>query len=400
MIKKIKTPSIKLGMYICAFGEGSHSLNFRRPPFLLERNSTRLRLQVSNIQFVLIDTEMGADGGEIVDDKKNIAPPSRKTIKPKFKQSISAQEELPAAKKILDQVNAIMKSVMTGVRMGKPLEVSALELLSEKIMSSVMRNNSALVSLARIKDKDDYTFMHSVSVAGLLTVLAKENGIDEEAICEVALGGLLHDIGKMITPDEILNKPGALSDEELGIMRNHVVEAEKLIENTISLSRNTLDPIFQHHERIDGSGYPYGLSGRRLSDVGKMSAIADIYDALTSIRVYKCAWEPAFTLKKMMQWTDKHLDKDHLFKFIHCLGVYPSGSFVEMESGRIGVVIDQHEKDITKPLVKFFYNKDKKYTKAEIVDLSRLKTDRILTPVSPEKYGIDMKLYASDFLSG
>lgn len=399
MIKKIKTPFVRIGMYITAFGDGSDSLNFKKPPFLLQKNSTRLRLQASNIQFILIDTDKGLDiDPEVFVEKKFELdpPPFKKNLMP-LKRKISVQEELPTAKRVMEQAYTVMKSLMTNIQQGKPLDTGALEPLTEKIMESVFRNNNALVSLTHIKNKDDYTFMHSVSVAGLLIVLAKANNLSEEVIYQIALGGLLHDIGKMRTPDKILNKPEALTKEEFAIIRNHVKDAEPLIKDHLNLSGNTLDVVFQHHEKIDGTGYPYGLLGNQISEIGKMSAIADVYNALTSSRVYKCAWEPAFALKKMLTLANKHLDKSQLFNLIYCLGVYPVGSFVEMESGRIGIVIDQHDYDITKPLVKLFYNNKREYTQVKTVDLSQEKDDRILTPINPEEYGIDLKRCIGDF---
>ena len=146
----------------------------------------------------------------------------------------------------------------------------------------------------------------------------------------------------------------------------------------------------EHHEKIDGSGYPLKLKAEQISTVGKMSAIVDIYDALTSIRVYKTAWEPSVTLKKMMQWTDNHLDKEQMVRFIRCLGIYPVGTLVEMDSGRIGIVLDQHEGNLIRPKVKFIFRKNSGYMLPKVVDLSKEQNDKIINSVAPETYGIDL----------
>ena len=396
MIKKVAIPDLKIGMYIDNLGVNWLAHDFVRPSFLISNKDILNKVQRSKLKHVFIDTDKGTK-----ETKKTPPPERKKTVKKNISTAsalkktahTSTQEEVKYARNIVNQANAIMKDMMTNIRLGKQVQIEQMDPVADKIVRSIMRNQDALISLSRIKNKDDYTFMHSVSVSGLMVALARANGMDEQTLNEVAVGGLLHDIGKMITPNKILKKPGKLTDDEFVIMRDHVKESQILLRDHKRLNSNILDVIFQHHEKVDGSGYPLKLHGDQLSTVGKMSAIVDVYDALTSIRVYKTAWEPSVTLKRMMQWTENHLDKQQMINFIHCLGIYPVGSLVEMESGLIGVVQEQHESHLTQPIVKFIYKKNHGYIYAKTVDLSKEESDRIIKSVSPETYGIDLAAF-------
>lgn len=393
MIKKIPVSTVIVGMYIDNLGVGWLSHDFVKSNFLVEDTEILHKLKSSKIQQVLIDTEKGLDvpSDSVPQQPASLQPAAAPAPVPrKVTKTVSSESETNNAKKILLQANTVMKNMMTDIRLGKQVDVEVVDPLADRIMASVERNKDTLTSLARIKTKDDYTFMHSVSVSALMIAFARANDMSEDVIREVAIGGLLHDIGKMITPNEILNKPGKLTDEEFVIMRNHVVESQELLKDRTDLSKNVTDVIFQHHEKIDGTGYPLKLTGDQQSTIGKMSAIVDVYDALTSIRVYKTAWEPCATLKKMMQWTDNHLDKEQMMRFIRCVGIYPVGTLVEMESGRIGIVMDQHEASLMLPVVKFMYKKNSGFQYPKVVDLSKEKNDKIIGAVAPEAYGIDV----------
>ncbi len=396
MIKKIAVQDLAVGMYIDNLGAKWLSHDFVRTRFLIEDKKVLHKIQNSQLKHVYVDTEKSIQP-TVTQKKSNVKPIVQKTVSNtevlKKTNPIPAQEEIKHAKNIVNQANTIMKNLMTDIRLGKQVEIEQLDPVADKIVHSILRNKDALISLTRIKNKDDYTFMHSVSVSGLMVALARANGMDEQALNEVAIGGLLHDIGKMITPNEILNKPGKLTDDEFVIMKDHVKESQELLQNHTGLTPNISDVIFQHHEKIDGSGYPLKLQGNQMSTVGKMSAIVDVYDALTSIRVYKSAWEPSVTLKKMMQWTDTHLDQQLMISFIHCLGIYPVGTLVEMESGLVGIVQEQHESQLTQPIVKFIYKKNHGYIYVKTVDLSKQENDRIIRSVAPEDYNIDLSAF-------
>ena len=372
--------------------------NFITTQFPVSNEETVRKVHQTGIKSVYIDTAKGSDLQDAATAAEVSAELDKKTLKiaddnDHIDNQVSVQEEVERARGIYKEAHNIMQDLMEDIRLGKQVEVERVEPISEQLVESVFRNKDALISLSRIKDKDHYTFMHSVSVAGLMITFSRAMGFDMNLIKEISIGGMLHDVGKMMTPDNVLNKPGKLDDGEFKIMKSHVVYSKELLEGKPGITQAALDVAAMHHERIDGSGYPLGLKGDEISQVGQMSTIVDVYDALTSVRVYKSAWEPNLALKKLMEWSDHHFNPTLVQQFIRCLGIYPIGTLVELDSGNIAIVIEQGEKDLLSPTVKIIYNNRKKgLVPVSILDLSKT-DDRIIKSASPQTYQIDMSAF-------
>jgi len=241
----------------------------------------------------------------------------------------------------------------------------------EEISDSVLRNGSALISLARLKTADDYTYMHSVAVCAMMIALARQLGLDEEQVRLAGLAGLLHDLGKALIPAEILNKPGKLTDAEFTIIKSHPVHGHKMLLAASQVHPLVLDVCLHHHEKTDGSGYPGRLKNEEISLFAKMGAVCDVYDAISSNRPYKTGWDPAESLHKMAGWAAGHFDQKVFQGFVKSLGIYPIGSLVRLSSGRIGVVMEQTGKSLTTPRVKVFYStKSNLRIAPEVIDLA------------------------------
>jgi putative nucleotidyltransferase with HDIG domain len=258
----------------------------------------------------------------------------------------------------------------------------------EEISDSVSRNTSALISLARLKTADDYTYMHSVAVCAMMIALARQLGLDEDQVKSAGMAGLLHDLGKAMMPMAVLNKPGKLTEAEFDIMKSHPLEGHKILQRAGNVDALVLDVCLHHHEKTDGSGYPDGLKDEDISLFAKMGAVCDVYDAITSNRPYKAGWDPAESLRKMAEWAQGHFDQKVFQAFVKSLGIYPIGSLVRMTSGRIGVVMEQTSKSLTTPRVKvFFSTKSNLRITPEIIDLSLPDTrDKIAGREDPEKW--------------
>ncbi len=220
--------------------------------------------------------------------------------------------------------------------------------------------------------------------------LARQLGLDEDAVSEAGLAGLLHDVGKMVMPTAVLNKPGALTDAEFAVMRSHPERGHALLLAAGSLPASALDVCLHHHEKFDGSGYPFRLAGENISLFARMGAVCDVYDAITSNRPYKKAWNPAESLARMAQWTG-HFDTQIFHAFVRSVGIYPLGSLVRLESGRLGVVIDQHPEKLTEPLVRVFFSAKAKMPIQQLdLDLSRRNAnDRIVGREDPAQWGFN-----------
>ncbi len=286
----------------------------------------------------------------------------------------SLEEELVHAATLIKKSREAVRSLFSEARMGHALDVEKCLPLVNDIAESVWRNRHAVLSLARLKTHDDYSYMHSVAVCALMVALARQLGQNETQARSAGFAGLLHDIGKASMPLEILNKPAALTEEEYAVIKTHPRRGHEVLSNTVGASEIELDVCLHHHERLDGKGYPEGVSGAGLSVAARMSAVCDVYDAITSDRPYKAAWGPAESMAQMAAWAKGGQFDNQIFQsFVKSLGIYPVGSLVRLSSGRLGVVIEQHAAALLKPVVKVFFSAvSQMHVRPETLDLARL----------------------------
>jgi putative nucleotidyltransferase with HDIG domain len=405
MLKVISTKQVRLGMFIQELKGAWIDHPFWKKAFKLEDPSDLKKLQASVIKEVVIDTSKGLDVTELneanqaplpvvveISPEINVVSSATVSITPASStpaKTISAAEEQAQAKKVITASKKAVASMFHNVRMGKAVNAEAAMQMVDDIAASVDRNLGALISLVRLKNQDEYTYMHSVAVCALMVALAKELDLSEPEIKQAGLAGLLHDIGKAGIPMEILNKPGALTDEEFRLVKLHPERGYELLQQAGITDEVTLDVCLHHHEKINGTGYPKKLNGDEISLFAKMGAVCDVYDAITSNRPYKEGWEPGISLQRMAQWTE-HFD-DRVFKaFVKSVGIYPIGSMVKLNSGRLAVVVDQSPKSLLSPIIKvFFSTKSKSRIKIELIDLSKPhEQDSIVGHENPSAWGI------------
>ncbi|MDO6407804.1 HD-GYP domain-containing protein [Pantoea phytobeneficialis] len=262
--------------------------------------------------------------------------------------------EIDQAQAIFIQGKPQVLAMFNEARLGQGLDLNYTLNLVDEIAGSLTREPTALLSMARLKNHDDYTYLHSMAVCGLMISLGKKLGLDEQQQRRVGMGGLLHDVGKAAVPLEILNKPGRLTPEEMAIMRQHpIVGAQMLME--ADADEDLLDITLHHHEKMDGSGYPHGLKGEEISLFSRMAAVCDVYDAVTSDRPYRKGWTPAEAMHNMLSWRG-HFDIKLLQTFVRSIGIYPVGSLVRLASGRVALVVQAGEQSLLKPKVHVFWS--------------------------------------------
>ena len=395
MLKKIKVEQLAVGMHLKEFCGSWMEHPFWRTGFVLTDPADIKTILASSIKEVWIDNAKGLDisVGEVavteaesdaqVEEEMQQAAQVQRVTSP-----ASTASELERAARICQQSKQAVISMFQEARMGKAVDVGGAQKMVEEITDSVARNPGALISLARLKTADDYTYMHSVAVCAMMVALSKQLGQDAEQTRLAGLAGLMHDLGKALMPMEVLNKPGKLTAAEFSIIKTQPVEGHRLLLTGQNVAEVVLDVCLHHHEKTDGSGYPKGLKDSEISVFAKMGAVCDVYDAITSNRPYKVGWDPAESLRKMAEWSNGHFDGKIFQAFVKSLGIYPIGSLVRLTSGRLGVVIDQTGKSLTMPVVKvFFSTKSNMRIMPVIIDLSQPSTnEKIVSREDPAKW--------------
>lgn len=405
MIKKISVSDLITGMYVhdlnCSWVDHPFFLN----QFKIEQTIEIEKIIQTGIIDLYIDTEKGLDFEDATPVSKvqeDLTHQLNKVILIKSKKSDTKQstvgEELIKAQYARADAQKTIKDILIEARMGRQVDIEKANQSVSKLVDSVLRNKDALLSLDLIRNSDRYTFEHSVSVSVLLIAFGKEMGFNYDAIHKLGVGGLLHDIGKTKIPDEILNKPGKLTENEFKIIQKHAEYGGCILADYNGIHDDSIMVSCQHHERVDGTGYPNKLKGEHISQYGQMAAIADVYDAIVSDRCYHRGEPPTSVLKKILEWSHQHFNKELVQKFIHTVGIYPVGTLVRLENGHIAVILEQGDNGLLHPIVKVIFNPDKKkyINKPYVVDLANPPPNlscKIIAYENSRKWRIDPHMY-------
>ncbi len=370
MIKRIASNDLRIGMFIQKLGGSWIQHPFIRSSFLLTDINDIQRIKEAGIKDVWIDIAKGHDIEHSPASSEDVPPEdlpngiasteaSAEKKTPESKSSLSStnssmESEIERARKLCKDAKPQIMSMFNDIRLGKAIDPQTTLPLVSEIDSLVERNSAAILSVARLKTHDDYTYMHSVAVCALMLSLANKMGLDKEQIRLAGIGGLMHDLGKAVMPLEILNKPGKLTDEEYAVMKEHTIVGAKILEDG-GAETEVIDIALNHHEKMNGAGYPNRLPSEKISVLARMAAICDVYDAVTSERAYKKPWEPANTIREMAKW-EGHFDKQIFNTFVKSVGIYPIGALVRLSSQRLAVVIEPGADSLLTPKVKVFFS--------------------------------------------
>ena len=400
MIKRIPIAALKVGMYISDLNNDWIPHNTQRKKGVIKREETIEKIRRMGVQYVYIDVEKGLDAQDAetaqeVDQRNEQALQNAGEQRPGIQHKVALTEEIVIAQRIHSQSQGLVGSFMNNVKMGAAIDIAPIHQLADELQNSVLRNANALSCLGRIREKDNYLLEHSVNLSVLMSLFGNYRNLPADVLHQTVVGALLHDLGKILTPDDILHKPGRLTAEEFEVMKLHARHSRDILASTEGIGEIAVITAAQHHEKLDGSGYPEGLKGEEITEYGRMVAITDVYDAITSDRVYHKGMTPSQGLKKLLEWSGDHLDPELVKQFIRCIGLYPVGSLVLLESGRLGVVVETNDQDQRLPVVRVMYHtRFRLPITVETIDLSRAgNQDRIIRAVDPEDYKLDVRKF-------
>ncbi|HBC58577.1 MAG TPA: metal-dependent phosphohydrolase [Gammaproteobacteria bacterium] len=360
----IPVEELKIGMYVCDLDRPWLETSFLTQGFRIS-SVDQIKQLKDLCEYVYIDSEYVI--GETDREKlRNISSNQKNVEKDKtnihkrnwgdspridYKNRHSIQDELPKAKYLHHWLSNSLKGAIDTLKSGGSINVKLLKEAVNPLIDSVIRNPDAAMWLARMRKADQYSYEHAVSVSIWITAFGRYLGLPKEDLRELALGGLLFDIGKARIPKCVLEQPRKLIDKEFDLVKRHVVWSVKILESTAGISPRVLEIAAHHHERHDGSGYPQHLKGTEIPLFARMAAIVDCYDAITSKRTYARSLSPHEAIRKLYEWRDKDFQAELVEEFIQAIGLYPAGSLVELNTGEVAVVIAQSRSRRLKPQV-------------------------------------------------
>jgi putative nucleotidyltransferase with HDIG domain len=382
MQQRVKRQSLKPGMYLVSHGLGT----FDQPLVLVNKPIlTRADIALlvpADVEDVIVETSVNIS---LLGQARPVGVPI----------TTGMGDELPIARRLYSDALTHVRGFVDSVRRGTDIDHRQATPLVENFIESVFRNETAAVTLFKLRGFDEYTYTHSINVSLLAILLGKHLELDKKTLLRLGLAGMYHDVGKARIPEAILNKPGKLTHSEFQIMKSHPLEGYKIMAGQEDIDPEILRAVVEHHERHDGSGYPRGLSGHEVGMFSRIISVVDVYDALTSRRVYKDAMAPAKALGMMYQWREKDFPHQSIESFIRCIGVFPVGSFVKLSGGEYGIVANVNPLKPTMPEIKIIMDSKMRPQIPRVLDLFEAaggsEAQEIIQVLNPAEFKIDLE---------
>lgn len=386
--QKVAVSDIKIGMYVTSVFNSQRQFDFKAG--MVTSDATCAMLQKAGVVEVMIDLNKSQHLKKEIEEnpESNLAP----DIYPEpAKTPYEKKESREKASRLYEEAKQLQSKLLNSLRNGEIVDIAPLEEIADELVDSIFRNNDATMLLSKIREKDSYLMEHSLNVGMLLANFGRYLHLPRDTIKQLLVGGLLHDTGKILIPDSILHKPGKLTADEFEIMKQHVLFSVDFLRDAEGITEIMHTVAANHHERLDGLGYPYGLKGEELCLFSRMSTIVDVYDALTADRCYKKGMPSTMAFRILLQGAGTQFDSTLVNRFIKCMGVYPIGTLLKLKSGKLGIVIERNEENPILPILKVIYSTTaKRHTEVRIVDLLKSPQEEIEGVVDPKDYGIDV----------
>jgi HD-GYP domain-containing protein (c-di-GMP phosphodiesterase class II) len=404
--QKISVSDVRVGMYVCRLDRPWLETRYLFQGFHINSDEDINELR-EICEYVYVDPERG----EVPKQRLQTLPlttPKDKFVAvfknvsrtDRYPVVTTVQEEIQACRESRDRAIDLVTNLLQDIKAGRHIKVDAVRSAVSGLMQSIIRNPDAFFWLTRLKNVDDYAYAHCVDACGLAVAFGRHLGFSRPELEDLATGVLLFDIGKLQLPDGLLKKPGRLTDSEFALIRRHVEFGARMVQEMEGSSKRIVSTVWYHHERHNGKGYPRGVPGHRIPVNGRIAALVDCYDAITSDRPYSSAVSAYDAVQKIYEWRGKDFQTDMVEQFIQCIGLYPTGTLVELSTGEVGLVLSQNRVRRLRPKVMLVLDSDKvAYEFNPVVDLIEDPVDddgqliEIRRPLSPGTYGI----HASDF---
>ncbi len=376
-------------------------------PFLMQgfiiQDPDEILLLKKYCEHVFIDTDKGVDTEQYIHEAQKLKSHERiercivdNTKLVEYVDTKTSTEEMPVARMAIDDASNRVVSLMESVKSGNNVDIKQVKGVVEPILESIVRNPEALMWLTQMRHKDSYTYSHSVDNCALAIAFGRHLGLPKDDLNTLATGLLVMDIGKMKIPPEVLNKTEPLTEDEFRLVRGHVGHSVDILKKSEGIGVDIINIALTHHERFDGSGYPSGLVGVQTPVYGRIAAIIDCYDAMTSKRPYGSPVSAYAALQEIYNWRNKYFQEELVEQFLQCLGVFPTGSLVEMHSGEVAIVMAQNKTRRMSPQIMLLLDKNKKaYSEYQVINLNNQPSEYDENPLTifrgldPGAYGID-----------
>jgi len=402
MDRKVNVAYLKIGMYVSDLDRPWIDTPFILEGFLIQTEDDLTALS-QYCSYVFIDTDRGIAASQYVEDAPRLKtnPYLERFLqdnkkKVNYENTRSTKEELPAAQAALEEASNQVAQIMEDVKDGRNLNIEAVRGVVEPILDSIIRNSEAYMWLSMMQKKSAYTYSHSVDNCALAIAFGRFMGLPKKDLRTLAIGLLMMDMGNVHIPEAILNKKGRLSEAEYRIVKKHVCYGVDVLKTTKGMNEDIVNIALTHHERFDGSGYPGALQGTQIPVYGRMAAIIDCYDAMTSNRPFSTAKSPYVALQNIYNWRGSAFQPELVEQFLQCIGVYPTGSLIEMTNGEVAIVLEQNLAQRMRPKIMLILDEEKAhFMEYKIVDLSEQFEDSSNAPLNIYR-GLDPGVYDID----
>lgn len=408
MERKVSTAYLKVGMYVSNLDRPWRETSFLIQGFFIMYEDEILSL-AKQCDYIFIDPVQGIEADMYLDDSPESSANKRletnkdlesflETGKKKvnYEDAETTVKELPVAKAAFEAASEIIAGIMEDDVRKDKLNIKAVKGAVEPILDSMIRNSDAFVWMVKMQQHDSYTYDHSVENCALGIAFGRHMGLNKKGLQTLAMGLLLMDVGKAKLPQDLLTKQSALTSEEVVEMQKHVDYSVEILKKTEGINESVVNIALTHHERYDGSGYPNGLVGVQTPIYGRIAAIIDCYDAMTTSTPYRKAVSEHAALQNIYNLRDQYFQQELVEQFLQCMGVYPTGSLVELSTGEVGIILSQNVKQRLKPKIMMVLDEQKQqYAERRIIDLAEQSEDSSGMPLHISK-GLDQGEHGVD----